>query len=267
MATFLCTWNPDTTEWDEKEIERDAAITDAGGRVPFRWAVGIRRGGICPDDRVFMVRQRHERGIVASGQFTSEAYEGRHWNDPRRTTMYADMEWDTVLHHEDRLPVEVLKRNLPGVVWDRLQGSGVQVKPPHDAKLERAWSDHLGNEPYKKPDELLGEEGYAEGAVRRVEVNRYERDRRARQKCIAIHGCSCAVCSLDFSKVYGEIGVGFIEVHHLVPLANVTKGYKVDPRKDLRPVCPNCHAMLHKKPGGVPFTVKELQARLTKQAR
>jgi hypothetical protein len=35
------------------------------------------------------------------------------------------------------------------------------------------------------------------------------------------------------------------EVHHLRPLAGLKKEYRVNPVKDLRPVCPNCHAMLH----------------------
>jgi 5-methylcytosine-specific restriction protein A len=53
------------------------------------------------------------------------------------------------------------------------------------------------------------------------------------------------VCGFDFAKLYGEIGEGFIHVHHLRDLATVGGEYEVDPIKDLRPVCPNCHAMLH----------------------
>lgn len=56
----------------------------------------------------------------------------------------------------------------------------------------------------------------------------------------------CCVCGFNFEKIYGEIGVGYIEVHHLKPLNEINEKYQVDPVKDLRPVCPNCHAMLHK---------------------
>ena len=51
---------------------------------------------------------------------------------------------------------------------------------------------------------------------------------------------------MDFKSIYGEIGDGFIHVHHLVDLSTIAAEYKVNPIRDLRPVCPNCHAMLHK---------------------
>ncbi|MND65181.1 HNH endonuclease [Agrobacterium tumefaciens] len=86
---------------------------------------------------------------------------------------------------------------------------------------------------------------YIEGALKEIKVNGYERDRRARQACIDHYGTDCQVCGLDFESRYGEIGAGFIHVHHVVPLASIGEQYEVDPVKDLIPVCPNCHAMLH----------------------
>ena len=97
------------------------------------------------------------------------------------------------------------------------------------------------------PDELNESQTYSEGAKRRVIINAYERDERARAACIKIHGTECAVCGFDFGKFYGELGEGFIHVHHLRDLATVGECYEVDPIKDLRPVCPNCHAMLHRE--------------------
>lgn len=58
-------------------------------------------------------------------------------------------------------------------------------------------------------------------------------------------------------KVYGEIGRGFIHVHHKVPLSSIGKEYELDPIKDLVPVCPNCHAMLHRKEP--PYDVNDLK--------
>jgi 5-methylcytosine-specific restriction enzyme A len=86
---------------------------------------------------------------------------------------------------------------------------------------------------------------YIEGALKEIKVNAYERDRKARQACIDHHGTDCKVCGLNFESRYGEIGAGFIHVHHVVPLASIGEQYEVDPVKDLVPVCPNCHAMLH----------------------
>lgn len=99
-----------------------------------------------------------------------------------------------------------------------------------------------------------------EGGRTLVQVNRFERDPRARKHCIQIFGTRCVVCGFDFAKTYGEIGAGFIHVHHLRPLSLGRKKHKVDARRDLRPVCPNCHEMLHRK--RPPFSIEALKARI-----
>ena len=99
-----------------------------------------------------------------------------------------------------------------------------------------------------------------EGAWERVFSNRFERDRRARERCLAAHGASCSICGFDFGKTYGEQFSGKIEVHHVVPLSTIRKEYVVDPEKDLIPVCPNCHFVFHSKPGGGTYTVEEMRA-------
>src|SRR5437879_4518469 len=87
----------------------------------------------------------------------------------------------------------------------------------------------------------------ASGWVRTSTVNYYERDSQAREVCINHFGLRCRVCKMDFEETYGDIGRGFIHVHHLKPLHEIGKEYKLKPLDDLRPVCPNCHAMLHKR--------------------
>lgn len=115
------------------------------------------------------------------------------------------------------------------------------------------------------PDDILGRERYSEGALRRITVNAYERDSKARAACLVEHGLRCAVCSISFSEVYGEIGEGFIHVHHKKPLASIRSEYRVDPILDLIPVCPNCHAMLHaRRP---PFEIEELKAIVERKRR
>ena len=113
-------------------------------------------------------------------------------------------------------------------------------------------------------DEIEDSEGYFEGALKKVFVNRYERNRDAREKCIAAHGNNykCAVCGLDFEKMYGEIGRGFIHVHHIVPISSIGAEYQIDPAKDLIPVCPNCHAMLHRREP--PYDVEDLKKMIGK---
>jgi predicted HNH restriction endonuclease len=68
---------------------------------------------------------------------------------------------------------------------------------------------------------------------------------------------STTVCSFDFGKVFGELGDGFIHVHHLQPLSEIKQEYQVAPISDLRPVCPNCHAMIHRR--SPPLSIEEIE--------
>ncbi|WP_371416419.1 HNH endonuclease [Dolichospermum sp. UHCC 0299] len=77
------------------------------------------------------------------------------------------------------------------------------------------------------------------------------------KKCISHYGTSCFVCGFNFGKIFGELGEGFIHVHHLKPLSQIGTEYEVDPVKDLRPVCPNCHAMIHRK--SPPLSIDEIK--------
>lgn len=105
--------------------------------------------------------------------------------------------------------------------------------------------------------DFLGIEKYIEGATKTITVNGYERNREARQMCLKVHGCICSVCDFNFEQEFGEIGKGFIHVHHLKPLAEIGNEYELHPVEDLRPVCPNCHAMLHRKRPA--YSIEELQ--------
>ena len=95
------------------------------------------------------------------------------------------------------------------------------------------------------PDEVSSERNFVEGSVRRVTVNAYERNEKARAACIAHYGARCIICGFDFQTQYGDIGIGVIHVHHLNLLSEVGAAHTVDPINDLRPVCPNCHTAIH----------------------
>ena len=84
-----------------------------------------------------------------------------------------------------------------------------------------------------------------EGATRRVVVNAYERNQSARRECIQHFGSKCTVCNIDLAVIYGPIAQGFVHIHHLKPLSEITEEYEVDPFVDLCPVCPNCHSIIH----------------------
>lgn len=110
------------------------------------------------------------------------------------------------------------------------------------------------------PDEIRGSETLAEGSVRRVVVNAYERNPVARERCIEAHGTACSVCGIEFGRKYGSAAVGYIHVHHLRSLSSIAELYEVDPVQDLRPVCPNCHAVIHMADPA--HTIEEVRAML-----
>ncbi|HAW09207.1 MAG TPA: hypothetical protein DCW42_08625, partial [Bacteroidetes bacterium] len=83
-----------------------------------------------------------------------------------------------------------------------------------------------------------------------------ERNLRARKECLNYWGTVCVVCGFDFEKTYRNIGKGYIHVHHIVPIAQIGKSYQIDPIADLRPICPNCHSMIHSQ--NPPLTIQEM---------
>lgn len=101
------------------------------------------------------------------------------------------------------------------------------------------------------------------GVGKKTIVNSYERNQKARRECLRIHGTDCIVCGFNSAKVYGPDFEKKIEVHHVIPISERGGDYKVNPGKDLIPVCPNCHSILHSKnKDGRTLTWKELRARI-----
>jgi len=86
----------------------------------------------------------------------------------------------------------------------------------------------------------------------------YERNPKLRIQAIKIHGTKCSVCGFDFGKRYGEFGDGYIEIHHVTPHFLIKKEHEIDPKKDLVPVCSNCHRMIHRQ-GDAWLTIDDLK--------
>nr|MDP9480348.1 hypothetical protein [Actinomycetota bacterium] len=124
--------------------------------------------------------------------------------------------------------------------------------------LEQAWSELLNGLP-TKPTTTPGSPKLYEGTAHAVILTGYERNRQARQECIAHYGASCFLCKPKSSAAYKEPpGEGSIHVHHLSLLSGGDgEPHDVDSIEDLRPVCPNCHALIHaRRP---PYTMEEMQ--------
>jgi predicted HNH restriction endonuclease len=69
----------------------------------------------------------------------------------------------------------------------------------------------------------------------------------------------CDVCGFNFLEKYGELGSGFIEAHHIVPVS-ILEGTKKTKVKDLALVCSNCHRMLHRNKNGI--SIQELKLKM-----
>ena len=256
--TFLFTWNPKKFKWDDLPNAVYEANVE-GGHLG-RWTCTATRK-IRPGDRAFLMRLgKNPKGIVGSGVVVSkEPVEGPHWDKEKAE------KGDTV--HRVEILFDVLS-DLP-VIEEEALSSGALAEhnwfpqppsttiPKEIAKhLEQLWSDKTGtsfNPP--APEEIS--RPFLEGTKRSRLIRTSERNPEARSECLRLKGTRCSVCKILFKEQYGTIGEGFIHVHHVVPMSQIREEHKIDPEKDLCPVCPNCHAMLHKK--APPYTPAELR--------
>lgn len=246
---ILC-WNRDFPDvWPLDEYDEVRRTCAGGWTSPGTWSVG-NRVNIPVDTTCFLLTQgqQHPRGLVALAVTTSEPYEDEHYNDPSRTTHYVELQFVELLDVDDVVPVAVLDAALPWIPWLKgIRGSGFPVKDEYQATLFDTWDQYSGNGEERVPGELDGDE-YVEGGVRTIRVNRYERDPQARKACLDFHGPICQACGVDLRAIYGpELGARAVHVHHIRPMA--TRGgkqYTLDPKKDLVPLCPNCHNVIHK---------------------
>ncbi|RRQ79552.1 HNH endonuclease [Streptomyces griseofuscus] len=77
---------------------------------------------------------------------------------------------------------------------------------------------------------------------------------------------SCEVCDFNFAHAYGELGEGYIEVHHVTPLH--VSGPRETKLDDLACLCANCHRMCHRsRPGTTWRTPASLRALVRKSTQ
>lgn len=264
MKTFLFAWNPN--KWNWKYLEDSVLQIEQVGSFSERWSVASHKK-IKPGDRIFLMRLGKEpKGIIASGYVSSPAYLSDHWNDDKKLTNYVEINFETIINADidPILKLDVLKEgNLGKFNWTP-QSSGIEIFPEIVDELEEKWFQHLltNKKQFAKfiNTNIDEQKVFTEGSSNQIVITKYERNPYARKLCIEYYGLACFVCNFDFEKTYGEIGKGFIHVHHLNQIADIGTEYKINPINDLRPVCPNCHAMLHKRK--IPYTIQELKQKL-----
>lgn len=109
-----------------------------------------------------------------------------------------------------------------------------------------------------------------EGQVQQATTLTYQRSSWFRKKALEHHtiggSIQCQVCSFDFFKGYGEIGKGFIEIHHIKPIYAYTdadlKQNITQALVNVAPVCANCHRIIHRNKQ-VPLSIPDLKSLIT----
>ncbi len=259
MKTYLMLWNP--KKWDWETLESDIAEVDLTGRSSQRWSCGVTKS-IQSGDRIFLLRVGKEpRGLIGAGFAATTPFLEKHWSGENKKALYVDVSFEA-LFNADKDPilnVSSLEEELFEQNWHP-QASGTSVKDHLVEKLESIWFRFLSNESTRNNPFVSDKSGrqkvYVEGTPTEIRLTKYERNPYARRKCIEHYGYSCTVCGFDFEEKYGEFGREFIHVHHLEQIANIGKTYSINPIEDLRPVCANCHAMIHRK--REPLSIKAL---------
>lgn len=144
--------------------------------------------------------------------------------------------------------------------WIQLEERDVALNHPDVQRAIKQINARRLAEVPPLPEEIIEGRSLIEGATKTIVVTAYERNPKARKACVEHYGAICSACDLDFAKKYGDLARGFIHVHHLKQLSLIGHDYVVDPIEDLRPICPNCHAVAHL--GGKCRSIEEIKALL-----
>ena len=265
MNTFLFAWNPN--RWDWVDLKESIDQLETVGYLEKKWSCGNSKS-IKKGDRVFLIRLGKEpRGIMGSGYAKSSYYVAPHWDGTEgKTTNYIDIEFDILINPEentlfDKVSLESIDKNNEQQWFP--QQSGISITPEVVEDLESNWFNFIKDNKYIKSSFVSNDvitsirETFLEGKSKDITQTRYERNPEARKRCLTHQGHSCRVCDFNFEDDFGEVGKGFIHVHHINQISEIGKEYEIDPIKDLIPLCPNCHAMIHSKRPA--FTIEEIK--------
>lgn len=236
--TWIFQWNPKI--WGGDDFLRDKRLGDLND-----WSVNQYKSEVAGGDRMVLWKAGNDAGIYAVATLVGDLFKrspGDQVNPNARTESAIRFRFDDLLDPpvlKTELLAHPLLRELAVIKFPN--ATNFRVEPDHWSALEQL----LRRTRQTLADEIETTTSHPEGAVKHISVNAYERSGPARAECIEHYGRTCVVCDFSFGDFYGDIGEGFIHVHHLVDLSLVDGTTETDGIRDLRPVCPNCHAMLH----------------------
>jgi|GEM_PF-2925578 len=290
-----------TTYWTNKTWKRVSEMNFAGDLLDHTAGNFLRSRGIKPGDAVYVITVFKGKLFIACKIVVDQIVKAA---EARKIIGQFDL-WDaddhiitsesTPLNWNFELPENVTEKlrcldskgKVSGLTYaspgelDNQTLRGIRQMTPESADLI---DQHIGSlrkikVGVKKPKKSLWNtstggdesivsdfESFPEGNKKTKFVTYYERDPKNRKEAIRIHGCTCRGCDMNFEKRYGPHGKDFIHVHHLKPVAQFEKPKKIDPESDLTVLCPNCHAMVHKKKDET-LSVAEVREMIAKNRR
>lgn len=240
MTAIILAWNPD--RWNDWNYTAVVEQVREAGEYHCTWTLPSHVSAAAGADVWLLLQGRRGRGLLGHGVVVSAQLRALQPGKAGKPTLDLVITFDSLLPRGDQIGPEILRESLPDVGWDGIRGLQA-VGQAAEPKVRELW---LRSGPGPLPDSGLPVPGtYPAWAVSKVETNRYERDPAARRACIAHYGTNCAACGFSFEVAYGDVGRGFIDVHHTVPVSHLDNNYRLDPVTDLVPLCANCHAMAH----------------------
>jgi 5-methylcytosine-specific restriction protein A len=151
-----------------------------------------------------------------------------------------------------------LSRNnqLQAIVWQDFIDRPEHLRQIAEA-IQHVTAGDASDEDLVPEGELLTRRHISRERNRKLVVAKIEQ-RLAKEGRLA-----CDVCGFDFLRFYGEVGRGFAECHHIVPLAEAAFA-RMTRLVDLAIVCANCHRMLHR--GRPAVTIEDLKSLIAQRA-
>ena len=261
MNTYLFAWKSE--KWPWTNLEESIEELEKTSRVSQMWSCASHKS-IQPGDRAFLIKLgKKPTGIVAAGFVATPPFLATHWDGSDKMVPRVMIDFEVLLNpnKDSILPIDILRQGKLSEQHWTPQASGISIKSEVVDELEAVWFNFVTTQKIRHnpfiPADNETQKTYPEGTASQVTLTKYERNPFARKKCIEHYGLSCVVCEFNFEKTYGQIGKDFIHVHHLKQISTAGQPYDVDPIKDLRPVCPNCHSIIHKRK--IAFTIDEIK--------
>ncbi len=249
MRYWVIKGKPSENEFDEMLIpgRRETWHTAAPRKD---WAKG---------DRLFFWASSPAKQLIGLGIIRGIHDEKNEFGDSLFDVKYLTTKFTSPLsmddlrqYFADDLP-SFLKANVAGTVYTLTTEQGehlFRLAVFANPEWRDVWSDIAIDETATIPDIDTEYFSGAEGGKVFVTHLRRERNRKVveakKSQVLKQTGTlECEVCGFNFENVYGSVGRGFCETHHIKPLSEINKATETK-LKDLAIICSNCHRMIHR---------------------